>query len=118
MGALAQAAALFQLGIPARTAHAASGQPPQGRGRARLPPAFQLATLARHLRLDENPGLVVNPELRVYSVIWCAWAVLAIAVVPYLLLRPAPYGRHTRKGFGPLVGARLAWLLIDRKSVV
>ncbi|HEX7499573.1 MAG TPA: DUF1295 domain-containing protein [Polyangia bacterium] len=58
----------------------------------------------------------MNPELRFYSVIWCAWAVVAIAVVPYLLLRPAPYGRYTRKGFGPFVGARLAWLLMEAPS--
>jgi 3-oxo-5-alpha-steroid 4-dehydrogenase 1 len=60
----------------------------------------------------------VNPELRFYAVIWCVWAVVAIAVVPYLLLRPAPYGRHNRKGFGPLVGARLAWLLMEAPSPI
>jgi len=58
----------------------------------------------------------VNPELRFYFVLWCLWAVVAVAVVPYLLLRPAPYGRHSRKGFGPLVGARLAWLLMESPS--
>jgi protein-S-isoprenylcysteine O-methyltransferase Ste14 len=68
------------------------------------------------LRLDENPGLAVNSELRFYFVLWCLWAVVAVAVVPYLLLRPAPYGRHSRKGFGPLVGARLAWLLMESPS--
>ena len=58
----------------------------------------------------------MNPELRFYFVLWCVWAIVAIAVVPYLLLRPAPYGRHSRKGFGPLIGARLAWLLMEAPS--
>lgn len=58
----------------------------------------------------------MTSELRFYVVLWCVWAVVAIAVVPYLLLRPAPYGRHSRKGFGPLVGARLAWLLMEAPS--
>jgi len=58
----------------------------------------------------------MNPELRFYFVFWCVWAVVAIAVVPYLLLRPAPYGRHSRKGFGVLVSARLAWLLMEAPS--
>jgi hypothetical protein len=66
--------------------------------------------------LDENSGVVVTPELRFYVVLWCAWAVVAIAVVPYLLLRPAPYGRHSRPGFGPAVSARLAWLLMEAPS--
>jgi protein-S-isoprenylcysteine O-methyltransferase Ste14 len=58
----------------------------------------------------------VNHELRFYTVLWCTWAVVAVAVVPYLMLRPAPYGRHSRKGFGPLVSAPLAWLLMEAPS--
>jgi 3-oxo-5-alpha-steroid 4-dehydrogenase 1 len=58
----------------------------------------------------------VTSELRFYWVLWCAWAVVAMVVVPYLLARPAPYGRHGRRGFGPLVGARLAWLLMEAPS--
>jgi protein-S-isoprenylcysteine O-methyltransferase Ste14 len=46
------------------------------------------------------------------------WAALAIAVVPYLLLRPAPYGRHSRAGWGPTLNARLAWLLMEAPSPV
>lgn len=58
----------------------------------------------------------MSAELHLYVVLGCVWAALAIAVVPYLLWRPAPYGRFARKGFGPLVSARLAWLLMEAPS--
>jgi protein-S-isoprenylcysteine O-methyltransferase Ste14 len=55
-------------------------------------------------------------ELRLYSWLLQAWVVVALAVVPYLLLRPAPYGRHGRPGWGPVVKARLAWVLMETPS--
>jgi protein-S-isoprenylcysteine O-methyltransferase Ste14 len=58
----------------------------------------------------------MNSELNFYYVLWCISVVIAIAVVPYLLFRPAPYGRHTRKGFGPLINARIAWVLMELPS--
>ena len=51
-----------------------------------------------------------------YWTVWIAWMVVAIAVVPYLLLRPAPYGRHGRQGWGPAVSARWAWVLMEAPS--
>ena len=58
----------------------------------------------------------MNRELHFYFFLSCLWVVLAIAVVPYLLLHPAPYGRHSRKGWGPVVGARLGWILMEAPS--
>ena len=55
-------------------------------------------------------------EPRLYGWLLGAWAVVALAVVPYLLLRPAPYGRHGRPGWGPVVNARLAWVLMELPS--
>jgi 3-oxo-5-alpha-steroid 4-dehydrogenase 1 len=55
-------------------------------------------------------------SLSTYYAIWGAWALVAMAVVPYLLLRPAPYGRHGRAGWGPMVNARLAWVLMETPS--
>jgi 3-oxo-5-alpha-steroid 4-dehydrogenase 1 len=51
-----------------------------------------------------------------YVWIWMAWILVAVAVVPYLLLRPAPYGRHGRPGWGPLLPARPAWILMEAAS--
>ena len=55
-------------------------------------------------------------EPRLYTWLLGAWVVVALAVVPYLLLRPAPYGRHGRPGWGPVVNARLAWVLMELPS--
>ena len=55
-------------------------------------------------------------ETEIFGWILGAWVVVALAVVPYLLLRPAPYGRHGRSGWGPTVNARLAWVLMELPS--
>jgi 3-oxo-5-alpha-steroid 4-dehydrogenase 1 len=66
--------------------------------------------------LDETEKLSVSSQLSAYFTIWSAWAVVALALVPYLLLRPAPYGRHGRPGFGPVVSAKLAWVIMEAPS--
>jgi len=55
-------------------------------------------------------------EARLYDWLLGAWVVVALSVVPYLLLRPAPYGRHGRPGWGRVVKARLAWTLMELPS--
>jgi 3-oxo-5-alpha-steroid 4-dehydrogenase 1 len=42
-----------------------------------------------------------------------AWFLASGAVLIYLLKRPAPYGRHTRRGFGFNLPAKLAWVLME-----
>ena len=40
-------------------------------------------------------------EPRFHSILLIAWLVLSAAIFVYLLLRPAPYGRHARPGIRP-----------------
>ena len=58
----------------------------------------------------------MSADVRLYWIVWVAWALLAAATVPYLLVRPAPYGRHSRAGWGRVVDARLAWVLMEAPS--
>ncbi len=55
-------------------------------------------------------------ERQIYGWLLGAWIAVALSVVPYLLLRPAPYGRHARLGWGRTVVARLAWVLMETPS--
>lgn len=52
----------------------------------------------------------------VYFTVFALWAAVAVAVAAYLFVKPAPYGRHHQGGFGPVLGARLAWLLMEAPS--
>ncbi len=42
----------------------------------------------------------------------------AIAVFGYLLFVPAPYGRFTRTGWGPTVGNRLGWIIMETPAAL
>jgi hypothetical protein len=51
---------------------------------------------------------------------WLVIAMLVLAVVTWLALRfvTAPYGRHTRSGWGPMIPSRLGWLVMESPAVV
>jgi len=42
-----------------------------------------------------------------------AWTALAVAVFILLLFIPAPYGRHAKNGWGPMIPARHAWIAME-----
>ena len=41
------------------------------------------------------------------------WFLLAVVMFVVLLHRPAPYGRHSRNGWGPTIDTRAGWLLME-----
>lgn len=47
-----------------------------------------------------------------------AWLILAVILMPVLFRIRAPYGRHTRKGWGPMIPNRLSWMLMELPSMV
>lgn len=51
---------------------------------------------------------------------WLIWAWIGIAVVTFVALQfvVAPYGRHTRSGWGPTVSNRLGWLIMESPGLV
>lgn len=45
-----------------------------------------------------------------------SWFVLAVLIFATLFYVVAPYGRHARKGWGPAVGNRLGWVIMESMS--
>jgi 3-oxo-5-alpha-steroid 4-dehydrogenase 1 len=52
-------------------------------------------------------------ELTVYNSLLIAWFAVAVIVFVALFFVAAPYGRHTRKGWGYSVGNKLGWVLME-----
>ncbi|MCW8924621.1 MAG: DUF1295 domain-containing protein [Xanthomonadales bacterium] len=50
---------------------------------------------------------------------WVAWGTLVLAPVVFIVLLfvRAPYGRHVRGGWGPMLGNRLGWFLMELPAV-
>ena len=46
------------------------------------------------------------------------WTLLALAIVPQQLRTTAPYGRHTRTDWGPMISNQLGWCLMELVSLV
>lgn len=57
-------------------------------------------------------------EPEVYHALLMLMFALAGVVFGVLGLVSAPYGRHTRRGFGPLVPERLGWVLMELPAAV
>lgn len=45
------------------------------------------------------------------------WTLLALALVPVQLRTTAPYGRHTRTGWGPMIPNQVGWCLMELVSL-
>jgi len=52
-------------------------------------------------------------EQALFNNLIIGWFVLAVVVFVALLLVAAPYGRHFRKGWGPAINSRLAWVIME-----
>ncbi|NOY36887.1 MAG: DUF1295 domain-containing protein [Chlorobi bacterium] len=57
-------------------------------------------------------------NLNLFTAITWGWLILAVILFPVLLKIRAPYGRHTRTGWGPLIPNRLSWVLMEIPSLL
>jgi len=56
-------------------------------------------------------------ELTFFHGLLIAWFCLAAVISPILFLIPAPYGRHARSGWGPVVQDHLGWMIMEAPAV-
>ena len=62
-----------------------------------------------------------NPEFLLAQAFgWVAYTTLALAPVVFvaLLFVNAPYGRHVRRGWGPMMDSRLGWFVMESVAVL
>lgn len=73
--------------------------------------------------LTRNTGAETVLTLEYYlaeSFDWVAWGTLALAPLVFVILFfvKAPYGRHIRQGWGPLLDNRLGWFIMESPAVL
>jgi 3-oxo-5-alpha-steroid 4-dehydrogenase 1 len=59
---------------------------------------------------------MMNPTVIQYLAI--IWIAIAVIVFPFLLKITAPYGRHSKKNWGPMIDNRLGWVLMEIPSLI
>lgn len=52
------------------------------------------------------------------AILLATWFALAIATFVALMVRPAPYGRHARPGFGRTIANRAGWILMEAPAAL
>ena len=57
-------------------------------------------------------------EVKFFHSLLLLWFGLAVSVFLLLLFVSAPYGRHSRKGWGPKIPNRFAWVLMESPAVL
>lgn len=54
----------------------------------------------------------------IYTILLYSWIGLAILLFPILLRITAPYGRHTKSTWGPLVSNRWGWVIMELPALL
>jgi len=57
-------------------------------------------------------------EQAFFNILLVSWFVLAAAIFVALFFIVAPYGRHTRRSWGPSIGDKLGWIVMEAPSPI
>jgi len=57
-------------------------------------------------------------ETTLYHVLLIGWSILAAVVFILLFFFPAPYGRYSRSGWGPVIPDRIGWIVMEAPSAL
>jgi 3-oxo-5-alpha-steroid 4-dehydrogenase 1 len=57
-------------------------------------------------------------ESTFYEALLIGWSILAAVVFILLFFFPAPYGRHSRTGWGPVIPDRIGWIVMEAPSAL
>jgi len=55
-------------------------------------------------------------KIETFQLLVWIWIAIAIVLIPVQLRITAPYGRHTRSGWGPMIDNRFGWVLMELVS--
>jgi 3-oxo-5-alpha-steroid 4-dehydrogenase 1 len=57
-------------------------------------------------------------EQAFFNILLVSWFVLAAVIFVALFFIVAPYGRHTRRNWGPTIGDKLGWIVMEAPSPI
>ena len=57
-------------------------------------------------------------EQAFFNILLVSWFVLAVVICVALFFIVAPYGRHTRRNWGPAIGDKLGWIVMEAPSPI
>src|SRR5262249_2545063 len=114
-GAHRRQAAALHAPLAARAAQPPARQPRQGNARARLHAAAARRDQRRRLRLVPRPRRSRNRMNEAVFFRDLVYAMLGLSAVTFaaLSLITAPYGRHARGGWGPMVTSTVGWIVME-----
>jgi len=57
-------------------------------------------------------------ETGFFDILLIAWFILALVMFVVLFFIAAPYGRHNRRGWGPSIGNKMGWIIMEAPSPI
>ena len=57
-------------------------------------------------------------SINLFNYLVYGWIAIAVIIFPVLLKVTAPYGRHTKSNWGPMIDNRLGWFIMEMPALV